>query len=112
MKNDEIAECDFVVTIPASKRYPVLNLSQSCVVFFYELFNAVAEEKTTSHVVEASAADKKQLLKMVNSALSRMEFSTKEKTNTQRIVWKRIIGKRFMSKREAVALMGFIRKLK
>ena len=110
--NSEIKECDFVVTIPASKKYPVLNLSQSCVVFFYELFNAVAVEKTTSHVVEASAADKKQLFKMLNSVLSKMEFSTKEKKETQRIVWKRIIGKSFMTKREAFALMGFLRKFR
>ncbi|MBS3097169.1 hypothetical protein J4209_00070 [Candidatus Woesearchaeota archaeon] len=36
---------------------------------------------------------------------------TKEKKETQRIIWKRLIGKAFLTKREAFALLGFLRKL-
>jgi tRNA C32,U32 (ribose-2'-O)-methylase TrmJ len=40
-----------------------------------------------------------------------MEFATKEKKETQRIVWKRLVGKGTLTKREAFALIGFFKKL-
>ena len=51
-------------------------------------------------------------MKMLNNVLSKMDFTTPEKKETQRIVWKRMIGKSFLTKREAFALMGFLRKIK
>ena len=44
-------------------------------------------------------------------SLDKMEFATPQDRETQEKVWKRIVGKSFMSKREAFALMGFLRKL-
>ncbi|MCX6802473.1 MAG: RNA methyltransferase [Candidatus Diapherotrites archaeon] len=38
LTNSEIEKCDFIVSIPASKAYPVLNLSHAAVLVFYELF--------------------------------------------------------------------------
>lgn len=110
LTNEEILECDFVMTIPASKKYPVMNLSHSVAVVLYEL--SKTKEKHTSHIQFASKADKVQLMKMLNKALSKMEFATKEKKQTQVKVWKRMIGKSFLTKREAFALMGFLRKIK
>lgn len=110
LTNEEILECDFVMAIPASKKYPVLNLSHSVAVVLYEL--SKAKEKHISHIVFASEADRKQLMKMLSKALDKMEFATKEKKQTQKIVWKRMIGKSFLTKREAFALMGFFRKIK
>ena len=43
--------------------------------------------------------------------MKKMEFATKEKKDTQRLVWKKMISKSFLSKREAYALMGFFKKL-
>ncbi len=48
----------------------------------------------------------------LNKALGKMDFATKEKKETQVKVWKRMIGKSFLTKREAFALMGFLRKIK
>jgi len=50
-------------------------------------------------------------MKMLDKALGKMHFATKEKKQTQKMVWKKIVGKTFMSKREAYALMGFLRKV-
>ena len=70
----------------------------------YPLALGVDDESTDSRRV-------KQLIKMLNKALNKMDFATKEKKQTQILVWKRMIGKSFLTKREAFALMGFFRKL-
>jgi TrmH family RNA methyltransferase len=62
LTNSEIDKCDFIVSIPASKAYPVLNLSHAAVLTFYELFrkkpktlfNAAGKE-TKSSVIELFA---------------------------------------------------------
>ena len=41
-----------------------------------------------------------------------MEFRTPEEKATQRTLWRRMVGKSFMTNREAMALMGFLRKWK
>ena len=110
LTNDEINQCDFVATIPTSKKYPVMNLSHAVAVFLYEL--AKGRESISSHIKFAEEADKKQLMKMLNTVLNSMDFATQKKKQTQITIWKRMIGKSFLTKREAFALMGFLRKIK
>lgn len=107
LSNKEILSADFVVTIPTSKKYSTLNVSHACAVLFYELFN---KEKTINEL--ASLKDKEVLLDNINKTLDKMKFSTSDKKKTQKIVWKRIIGKSFLTKREAFTLIGFFKKVK
>jgi len=109
--NNELAKCDFVVTIPSSKTYGTLNLSHAVAVVLYEIFQTASTETTTSHIVFATDAEKKQLRTMLEQALKKMQFVSEQKRNTQRMVWKRMLAKSFLSKREAYALMGFFRKI-
>jgi tRNA/rRNA methyltransferase len=110
LHNDELQKCDFVVTIPASRKYPTLNISHAVCIILYELFQAGAPDKSNSHIVPAKKEDKDILLKRINEALDRMQFATPSKRQTQKIVWKRIVGKSSLTRREAFALMGFFRK--
>jgi len=110
LTNAEIDMCDFIVTIPASKKYPVLNISHACGIIFYELFKDV-EENSTSHFRPASKKDREVLLDYFNSVLDTVEFATPDKKNTQRVVFKRVIGKALLTKREAFALIGLFKKL-
>ena len=113
LTNSEIQQCDFVTTIPTLKKYPVMNLSHAVSTVLYELSKQKdVEDNITSHIKFASDAEKRQIMKMLNSALKKMDFATKEKQQTQIKVWKRMIGKSFLTKREAFALMGFLRKIK
>jgi len=111
LSNKEILKCDFVVTIPASKKYSALNISHAAAIVFYELFK-LKKEKSNSHIVAAAKKEKDVLFKEINKVLERVEFSTKEKKETQKKVWKRVIGKAFLTKREIFALIGFFKKLK
>jgi tRNA C32,U32 (ribose-2'-O)-methylase TrmJ len=77
----------------------------------YELFKKLSLENSTSNINFATKKDKDIIMKYMNKALNEIEFSTKEKKETQKIVWKRVIGKAMLTKREAFAVMGFLRKL-
>lgn len=112
MTNSEIELCDFAVTIPTSKKYGTMNLSHATTIILYEIFKRTAEENIISHIRPASERDKEQIMKMLNEKLDKMDFTTPEKKETQKTLWKKLVGKSFMSKREAFALMGFFRKMK
>jgi tRNA/rRNA methyltransferase len=110
LTNAEVKRCDLIITIPSSRSYPALNISHALAIILYELFQQKAN-KSNSHIKPATRKDKDILLDYIDAALDKMRFSTKEKAQTQRIVWKRIVGKSMLTKREAYALMGFFRKL-
>lgn len=112
LHNDEISICDFLITIPTSKDYPSLNVSHSAAIMFYELFKMSSKGSIVDHVNFAKPIDKKHCLIKINEVLDKLPFSTKEKKDTQRKVWKRIVGKSLLTKREAYALMGLFRKIK
>jgi len=105
LTNDEIAKCDFIVTIPTYPKYPAMNLSHSAAIIFYELFKNSKEKKVGDQINIASKKDKEQILKMIDGVLANIKFATKEKKETQRLVWKRIVNKAFLTKREAFAVM-------
>ncbi len=112
LHNDEIALCDFVVTIPSSVKYPALNLSHAVAVVLYELFKASSRKKVGESITPIGRAEKNRLLALISQVIDTAGFSTLEKKETQKKVWKRLIGKSFLSKREAFALFGFFRKMK
>jgi tRNA/rRNA methyltransferase len=112
LSNNEISFADYIVTIPTSKKYGTMNISHATNILLYELFKTDATETIISHITPITHKEKEQLLKMIESTLSKMYFATAEKKETQRILWKKIIGKSYLSKREAYALMGFLKKIK
>ncbi len=111
LTNEEIMKCDLIVTIPSSKKYPTLNLSHSVGVILYELFKKSSKETKLDRINPALNIDKKQIMKMLNKILNCLEFSTKEKKDTQKLVWKRVFNKAFLTRREAFVVMGFLRKV-
>lgn len=92
LSNEEIKKCDFIVTIPSSKKYPALNISHAAVILFYEIYKVEGKNKI-GDFTPASAKEKEIILKKFNNILDNLEFSTKEKKQTQKIVWKRILEK-------------------
>jgi tRNA/rRNA methyltransferase len=111
LNNEEIELMDFTVTIPTSKKYGTMNLSHATTIILYEIFKKVSEENIISHINPISEPEKKQLLKLLDESMDKMHFLNEDKKDTQRIVWKKMINKSFLSKREAYALMGFLKKI-
>ena len=111
LTNHELELCDFIVTIPTSKTYPAMNISHAVAIVLYELFKPSKKRKLADSITPMSKKEKEIILKKVDNILSKMHFATEQKRQTQRKVWKRLITKAMLTKREAFALLGFLRKL-
>jgi len=111
MFNEEIEKCDFVVTIPAVKGYSTLNVSHAAAVMLYELHKHIAKENVMTHIKPITKVEKDQMIKMFNSIFDNIRWGTKAKKETQQKLWKRVIGKAMLTKRESFAVMGFLRKM-
>lgn len=111
LTNKELKLCDFVINIPTSKNYPAMNLSHAVSTVLYEIYKKHGKNKIGENLKKATKIEKQIILRLLNELIENTEFSTKEKKETQKIVWKKIIEKSMLSKREAFAVLGFLRKL-
>ncbi|HLD97683.1 MAG TPA: TrmJ/YjtD family RNA methyltransferase [Candidatus Nanoarchaeia archaeon] len=110
LRNSEILKCDFVVTIPSSVRYRALNISHAAAVIFYVLFKRSRMRKIVSGYAPATLKEKAVIMEVIDSLLGRMPFHFDSQRVTQRKIWQRVIGKAMLSRREAFAVIGFLRK--
>lgn len=111
LSKEEIGLCDFTVTIPTSKVYPVMNLSHAVSIFLYELSKAELSVKINEDFPLVINREKKELENAMNSAIESVKYRTIFEKRTQLLVWKRILGKAMPTRREAFAMMGFLKKL-
>ncbi len=109
LRNEEILKADVVVTIPVSKKFPTMNMRHACGIMLYEIFKAFGKEKIAANTPTASKRDKDQVMILLDEALKRLDLPERRQ-ETQRRVWKRMIGRSFLTRREAFALMGFLKK--
>jgi len=111
LTNEEINGCDFSVSIDAAPGYPTLSISHATAIILYEIFNHLAMARHSSHITPVSKKEKDELFRKFSDLLNKLHFSTKEKKQTQKTLWKRMLGKSFLTKREAFALFGFFKKI-
>jgi len=109
LKNNEIAMCDFIVKIPTSREYRTMNVSHAVAVVLYEISKSKIKE---NKIRLATKKEKDILLKQIKKSAEKLDFATKEKKETQDRVWKRVIGKALITKRELQALFGFFKKIR
>ncbi len=112
LTNQELEIADFSITIPASDKYPVMNLSHAVTICLYEFYKNLNSKKIESKKPkQAQRSEINQLNKMINKTIDNMTFLRDTQEKTQRIVWKKIISKLMLTKREAFALMGYFKKV-
>ncbi|MBI5797688.1 TrmJ/YjtD family RNA methyltransferase [Candidatus Woesearchaeota archaeon] len=112
MHNEELEACDILVTIPVTKKYPTMNASHAAAVIMYEVFKHSKEEKIGEKIKGATKEDKERLEKLFEEKMNILPFNTEQKKQTQRLVWKKLIGKSQLTKRELMAIYGFMKKIK
>ena len=111
LTNDEIALTDFIVAIPTSTQYPAMNVSHAVAILLYELYQKHGKRKIGTNITYATDKEKQQTYKLLNAVLDTMHFTIPTRRDTQIMVWKRMVGKSFLTRREAYALMGFFKKI-
>ena len=111
LSNKEIELCDYIISIPASTKYPTLNISHACTIIFYELFKTKRKKQIAKKYAPITKLDKELLLQKLDSIFDEMTFATPDKKVTQKRFWKRFIAKADLNKRETQILFGFLGKV-
>ncbi len=104
--DEELRRCDFLVTIPASPDYPILNLSHAVTILLYELLATGALKHGKR---EASGMEKEKLHEAFKSLLAETNYPAHKRARTQ-VMFRRLIGRAVPSKWEFHALMGVIQR--
>jgi tRNA/rRNA methyltransferase len=107
LTNREINRCDFIVSIPTSKAYPAMNISHSAAVILYELAVYSSFIRPTRRA--ASKADKERVVQMVNKCLNKTLFPEHRTLRASRVL-QNILGRSYVTKREATILLGIFRR--
>ena len=102
----EIRRCDVLVTVPASRDYPILNLSHAATIVLYELYAARAP---TTARREASGFEKEKLHEVFAALLDATEYPAHKRARTK-IMFRRLLGRSVPSKWEFHALMGVFQR--
>ncbi len=110
LTNEELARADLAATIPAAEGYPVLNLSHAVAVTLYALTRRRHEAALEERFPLVRRPELERLRQLVDASLARMGFATAQQRETHRILWHRLLAKSFLTQREAMALMAFLKK--
>ena len=110
LSNHEIALCDVIVSIPTHDYYPVLNITHAAAIIFYEMFK---REKSypVDRLEAASAAEKDDLFNFMDDIILKLGYPQHKSKNAS-LVFRRIIGRAFISERELHTLKGTFRRIK
>ena len=110
LSNEEISLCDVIVSIPTHDYYPILNITHAAAIIFYEMFK---REKSypVNRIESASAAEKDSLINCMDEIILKLGYPQHKSKNAS-LVFRRIIGRAFISEREAHTLKGTFRRIK
>jgi len=109
LTNKEISECDIIVSIPTSQEYPIMNVSHAAAIIFYEIFKK--RDYKPKGIEEASGLEKKLLLSDMKDIISSLGLPDHKKKVAIR-AFKNLIGRAFITGREAHTLKGILRRIK
>lgn len=110
LTNKEIELCDVVVSIPTHESYPIMNVTHAAAIIFYELF----KKDFSFNVIDgklASNIEKDSLINSMNQIINQLGYPPHKSKNAS-TVFRRILGRSFISAREAHTLKGTLRRIK
>lgn len=98
----ELNRCDVLVTIPASNKYPIMNLSHSVGVVLYEMFQA---EHVPRKAEPADGREKELMFQFFGDLLEEIEYNPARREATS-VMFRRMMGRSVPSKYEYNTIMG------
>lgn len=109
LTNEQIDKCDILTYIPTSDEYPSMNLALSVAVFLYEMKRN--EKLRTINYEIASRKDKEEILNFLRDLLILCDLRG-IKLEHSLIVYKRLLDRAYLSKREAKTLLGTFARIR
>ncbi len=109
LNSQELALCDMIVSIPTSGDYPVMNLSHSAAVLFYEL--SKNGDGGMGDVEMARRESRVLLQERTESLLSEIAYP-EHKKEFALLMLQRILGRAELTEREARTLLGLLKRIR
>jgi TrmH family RNA methyltransferase len=109
LNSNEISLCDMIVSIPTSEEYPVMNLSHSAAILFYEL-SGIGSNSSGS--VQMARKETLNLLQERAGDLLADIAYPEHKEDYTLLMLRRIFGRAELTEREARALLGIIKRIR
>lgn len=106
LKNEEIEKCDMVISIPASEKNRILNISHASAIIFYELFQTRARPIREPPSTRELAA----LFDIFKGVLQKFHYTTARKKVMQR-TFRNLVNRAMISRREYFTLCGVFKTL-
>lgn len=104
----ELSLADYLVTIPASPKYPILNLSHAVAIILYELF--IYREMHANNIPPRASKDKlMEINRLVDELTARVVH--RDKAYRLGYVFKTVIGRGMPSEYEARQIIYLLRKV-
>ena len=100
LSSDETDLCNLLVSIPASKSFPSLNLSHAVALVCYTLFTASGAERIDPVVGAVSQSRIEELLRYLETVLSDMGFFAKGSSRYVVPLFRRVFGRALMNEEE------------
>lgn len=110
LTNDELNMMDFLVTIPATEEYPVLNLSHAVTVILYEIYKYKHRDSLNGKRNPLATEIEKTHLMNFFTIIVKSLINDKFKQDIVVRSFRNVIGRSFITKREINSLLGIFRK--
>ncbi|AEM38043.1 RNA methyltransferase, TrmH family, group 1 [Pyrolobus fumarii 1A] len=109
LTREEIAKCDLLVSIPASREYPVLNLSHAVGILLYEMFKKFRLKKSQFRIEPAREENIRVVIKRLECIAERV---VKDERLAQVLpAIRHMVVKAGLTAGEASSLSYFLKKL-
>ena len=109
LSNKEIELCDLVLSIPTHESYPIMNVTHAAAIIFYEIFKH-EKEFLVEDLPEASKIEKDRLIYSMDNIIDELGYPSHKSKNAS-TVFRRILGRSFITGREAHTLNGVLRRI-
>ncbi|WP_455367958.1 RNA methyltransferase [[Eubacterium] cellulosolvens] len=106
LNNYELSICDLIVTIDANPRYPTLNISHAAAIIFHELY-------TKKKRIKSDIYPNRELVSTLNYYFRQLTMRihiAEHKRRLALIVFKNVLARSFITRREASLLVGLFRR--
>jgi TrmH family RNA methyltransferase len=97
---EELAQCDLLITIPADDDYPILNLSHAATIVMYELSRCLTTEPTP-----ADRDEKEQIFSFFDDLLDAIDYP-EQRRETTAVMFRRMMGRSVPTRWEYNTILG------
>ncbi|MDR0888197.1 MAG: RNA methyltransferase [Candidatus Methanoplasma sp.] len=101
---EELNECDVLISVPTSEEYPILNLSHAATIVLYEMFQA---DKELRRAEPADRHEKEFMFDFFENLLDAVGYPENRKSDTI-VMFRRMMGRSIPTKYEYNTMMGIL----